>query len=69
MYAVIEMQKTDKLSLLTFTYDNFEQAKSKYHSLLAVACMSSVPVHSVTLLDQYGRSLCFETYEHKSEDK
>ena len=66
MYLVIELQKTgDTLSNIPFAYSDYNQAMSKYHYLLSAAAVSNVERHAVSLLDDTGRVIHFEWFEHE----
>ena len=68
MYIVIEMQTNgDKTAILTKTAAEKNQADSVFFQTLAAAAISSVEIHSVALLSEYGFLLRRETYEHRKE--
>ena len=68
MKAVIEIQKNgDTATLLTELYSDTAQAKSRYHELLAIAAVSSVPEHSVILVSEEGNYMFHEKYTHGGE--
>ena len=65
MYAVIELQKTDEmLSVLTTTFDNRQDAESKFHLILQYAAVSNVPIHSAAIMSEDGSLLKRESYRH-----
>lgn len=65
MYLVVELQKNgDTLSNIPFAYSDYNQAMSKYHSLLSVAATSNVEKHAVSMLEDTGRVVHFEWFEH-----
>ncbi len=65
MYLVIELQKSgETLSNISFAYSDYNQAVSKYHALLSVAAISSVECHAVSLLEDTGRVVHYEWFEH-----
>ena len=55
-YVVIEIQTSanDTVSTLVTTYDNFNVAQQKYHTILAAAAVSDLPCHSAAILTQQG---------------
>lgn len=66
MYIVIELQKTgDTLADLEFAYTDYNKALEKYYKVLAAAVVSTVEVHSASLLDETGAVLLNETFSHK----
>ena len=69
MYLVIEMQKNgDVLSNIPFAYSDFNQAKSKYHAILSSAAISNVERHSAVILEDTGRAINFEWFDHTEEE-
>ena len=68
MYLVIEIQKNgDNISTLVDSFSNLNQAKSKYHTILAAASISSVDRHGACLLDDRGVCILTESYNHLAE--
>ena len=63
-FTVIEMQN-GTVGSNVWTYDNLNDAESKYHSVLAVAATSSVEVHSAALLNETGFCVKHESYDHR----
>ena len=70
MYAVIELQKGNDSTLLHLvdTYPTINQAYSKFHTILAAAAISTVPIHSAIVLSETGDVLATEFFEHKAEE-
>jgi hypothetical protein len=69
MLAVIEIQKDgDTASSITQLLTDTAQAKSKYHEILAIAAVSSVPEHSVILISEEGHFMVHEKYTHETEE-
>lgn len=66
MYIIIELQTNSDgtLGSLVQTAPTINQAQSIYHSVLASAAISSVPIHACTLLDENGLQVACETYHH-----
>lgn len=66
MYIVMELQKTqsDTISNLVWAYQSKNEAESKYHSVLASAAISNVPLHAATLLSEQGYSIMNQCYIH-----
>ena len=70
MYIVLEVQKQlDNTGVIVTpipTYDNRPEAESCWHMKLASACISTVPIHTVKLIDDDGNVIRTETYLHKA---
>lgn len=68
MKAVIEIQKSgDTATPLVQLFTDDAQAKSRYHELLSIAAVSSVPEHSVILVSEEGNYMFHEKYTHEGE--
>lgn len=68
MFVVLEIQKSENsLSVLHFEYTDRGTAENKYHTVLAAAATSSVPIHSAVMLNEYGMIVKNEYYEHTAE--
>ena len=69
MYIVLEVQKnldgTGAIVAPIPVYNTLPEAESCWHSKLAYACISSVPVHTVKLIDDDANVIRTETYIHK----
>ena len=52
-YIVIEMQTNDKgeTGVIPVAYEDLNLARQKYHTILAAAAMSELPVHGAVILD------------------
>jgi hypothetical protein len=66
MYIVMEIQTNANgtVGTLVTAYDNRDQAESKYHTILAAAAISTLPVHAAVILDEHGLILANGAYEH-----
>ena len=68
MLAVIEIQKDGQTATPnTQLFTDTAQAKSRYHELLSIAAVSSVPEHSVILVSEEGNYMFHEKYTHGGE--
>lgn len=68
-YLVIELQTTnDVTSHLAWSYDNIEQAESKYHAILSAAAISTIPIHAAAILNQEGNNVKSWYYMHEAAD-
>lgn len=65
-YIVIEIQtNTDgTVGTLVNSYDEQNEAESKYHSILAYAATSTLPKHSAFILNNIGHTLKSDVYIH-----
>ena len=66
MFILQEMQTTGTQTALTptRTYSDRNEAESAFHAALSSAAVSSVPIHAVVLLDEYGGTVRSEFYKH-----
>ena len=50
MFVVLEIQTTEStMSVTPWKFDSLAEAKQKYHSVLAFAAVSSVPIHTAMI--------------------
>ena len=65
-YLVIEIQKYENGSMSTpaYAYDDEMSAWSKYHSVLASAAVSALPVHSAVLMNETGFCIDHQSFQH-----
>lgn len=70
MYIVVEIQTSvdGNVSTLVNSYDTIEKAENKYHTVLAYAAVSSLPVHTAILLTNEGIVIKSERYKHSTEE-
>ena len=64
-YIVIEIQKAADGTVAVppiNTYDSFFEALSRYHTILAAAAVSSVPVHTCVVLNEVGQEIRMDSY-------
>ena len=65
MYIVAEFQTTgDTTAILTYSYTESNLAEQKYHEILSAAAVSSIPLHAVSMLNEYGCVAKNEFYTH-----
>lgn len=65
--VIIEIQSTQGVtSCITSVHADRSEAEQKYHQALSYAAVSSVEIHSVAMLDEYGTLIKRETYNHGS---
>lgn len=65
-YIVIELQKNAEgvVSNIVTSHDTLPEAESKYHSILAGAAVSEVPVHSAIIVSEEGFPVAHKCYKH-----
>ena len=65
-YIVIELQKNTEgtVANIVTEHDDLPHAESKYHSILAAAAVSSLPVHSAILVSEEGFTVKSQCYKH-----
>ena len=64
-YIVLEIQKFADESVAVppvATYESFFDAVSRYHTILAAAAISDVPVHSALILTDTGQEIRLDSY-------
>lgn len=69
MYFVLEIQKSlegaGTIVAPIPTFNNLAEAESRWHTALAAAAISTVPIHTVILADEDCNVIRRETYIHK----
>lgn len=65
-YLVIEIQTNadGKIGILTSSYNDRNEAESKYHSVIAAAAVSTIPMHTCDLIQADGILLARQCYVH-----
>lgn len=66
-YIVIEIQKAADGTVAIppiATYDTFFEALSRYHTILASAAISQVPVHTAVVLNEVGQEIRLDSFNH-----
>lgn len=66
-FVVLEIQKGDTVTTIVNSYDTLNQANQQYHTILAAAAVSSVPVHSAIILTEDATPVKYESYTHLPE--
>ena len=72
MYSIIEQQTTGEQTAVVQpipTRADINEAQSVFFSTCALACVSSVPIHSVTLLREDGSVVKRECFRHEQEQE
>ena len=69
MFAVIELQESQGLlQHIVSVHQTLREAESKYHTVLAAAAQSEIPVHSAVLLSGSGTVIRSESYTNGGEN-
>ena len=68
---VTEIQKFADGTMTTpsYAYDNRNSADAKYHSILASAAVSALPVHSAIMFTEEGQYLDAQSYRHETQEE
>ena len=69
MYIVIEIQTGENVGNFVWAFNTLAEAEAKYHSVLAVAAVSSLPVHSCVIVRNDGLQMAAQCYKHPSESE
>lgn len=64
MYIVLEIQVWDSVGTIINSYNDRNEAESRYHQILAAAAISEVPKHSAVLMDEMGETIKRDFYTH-----
>lgn len=67
MYIVLEIQTSTSVATIVDSYEDRNQAESKYHQILMAAALSSIPKHSAVLMDDVGETIKMDSYIHETE--
>lgn len=68
-FIVIEIQTNSDGTVgnIVQAFDTQEQAESTYHSILASAAISKLPVHAAALMTNEGYCMEYRCYKHGDE--
>jgi len=69
-YIVLEIQTNadGTVGTLLSSYDDQNAAWSKYHTVLAAAAVSRLPVHSAVVMTNHGYVLESRNYQHEQPE-
>jgi len=69
-YIVIEIQTNDagKVASIVTAYDDYWTAQQKYHSILAAAAVSALPLHTAVILTPYGDTISKQAYNRRTTE-
>lgn len=70
MFIVIELQTNadGAVANLVYQYASRDEAESKFHSILAAAAVSSLPVHAAVILTNAGTLVRSEFFRHGGDE-
>ena len=68
-YILIELQtnRDGTVGNIVTAYDELSQAESAWHSVLAAAAISTLPVHAAVLINNLGEVVESRCYTHGGE--
>ena len=68
-FIVTEIQKFDTGAITTpsYAYDDRNMAESAYHTILAAAAVSNVPVHAAIMFTEEGTPIMNKAFMHYPE--
>ena len=71
MYIVLEVQTMNDGTIGTIidSFADRNEAENKYHTILAYAAISNLPIHTVFLLKNDGYTVKSEGYTHDIEEE
>ena len=62
----IQVFADGNMSTPSYAFDNVNSADAKYHSILAGAAASTLPVHSAIMYSEEGFPIKHESYKHET---
>ena len=66
MFVVIELQTIgNTVANQVWAFESRDAAFNKYHTVLAAAAISTLPVHAAVILDNYGRQIAAQSFTHE----
>lgn len=69
-YAVIEIQSDgDNLAVLSATFKSWNEALSRFYQTMVSVAQSSVPEHTVLIMDKIGQVRKIETVYHNEVEE
>jgi len=69
-YIVVEIQTNDagKGATIVTAYDDYWTAQQKYHSILAAAAVSGLPVHTAMIVSPFGDTIAKQSYNRTTPE-
>ena len=70
-YIMLEVQTDNGTAAIVppVVFEDRNEAEARYHTVLSVAAVSSVEIHTVIMLTNDGRTVRYETYRHEVAEK
>ena len=67
MYLVYEIQTlaNGQIATLSYQYSDLNEAYAKFHTILATAAVSALPVHAAVILNNYGTVVDSKYWRHE----
>lgn len=66
-FIVAEIQSGDTIAVITSTHNSWNDALSKFYQTMVSVAQSSVPEHTVLIMDKVGQVRKIETVYHEVE--
>lgn len=68
---VTEIQKFEngQMSTPSYAYDDINAADAKYHTILAGAAVSALPIHACIMFSEEGIPMKHECYKHEVQEE
>jgi len=69
-YLVIEIQVSDSGAVGNFvwSFGDINAAYSQYHTVLASAAVSNIPIHSAVIMNETGFCIKHESFDHRQPE-
>lgn len=69
-YIVIEIQTNDAGTVATIVkaYDDYWTAQQAYHTILAAAAVSALPVHTAMIVSPFGDTIAKQSYNRRTPE-
>lgn len=69
-YIVIEIQVSEQGTAATIVtaYADYWTAQQKYHTILAAAAVSALPIHTAMIVSPYGDTITKQSYNRTTTD-
>ncbi len=71
MYIILETQTNvdTTVGILITSYENRNEAESKYHQILMSAAINNLPLHTAFMLTDEGYTIKSECYKHEQSEE
>lgn len=68
-FIVAEIQSGDSIAIITTTHDGWNEALQKFYQTMVSVAQSSVPEHTVLIMDKVGQVRKIETVYHNEVEE